>query len=562
MPPRAKKLIPAALVLLLIGIWYGLRPRPDLTLIGEVTATRILYNGEATPGAHVTVPFTRKDDRYTIANVAIDLNKDGKFAAYAVTGGTQEEWIVKNSRAKVIEGGDTFSFDLVDGDVPTRNQFHLVALLTEKPIEGWDGGVRRGSAASEATIPAFKTEDFGGLFTADPENGGAGGILGAAPAPAGAPAYPDPTTPRERFTTKHPEAYMTDASASGGDVPGAAAVGAAPAADAPPAAGSDFEVFQPGVPDRFQAHNECVPSSISNGLHWLAKRYGFEDKLPDAQEKTMNELKPDLGWSLQTGANMRDDVLPAKVAFTERHGLPIYSHRIGGTLDPDILGKIAVELKKGQAVEVAIGYYVWNEAQAKWERTGGHMMSGVGAFGSNGRTYLGVHDPLSPESGALDIYQVDGARLFNYRYRGTTSVFIEWAYAQSPKAEWVAAHPPQAALDVSGVETANLQDAWFIEMLNIGTAWYPAKQFHKGTGPECQGAEHWHANTGTAWGLEFRNSGNYFETNPERIRAREAPLAEWTDPEGCGAGKTPDVKLYNVMISREEASALVSKIVR
>ncbi len=560
MPHWNKRLAPAAIALLAVGLWFLLGPKPDMTLIGEVSATRIFYKGEPTPAAHVTVPFARKDDAYAIANVAIDLNKDGKIAPYAVTGGTQEEWLVKNSRAKVIEGANTFSFEIVDVDVPTRNHFDLVAMLTAKPVEDWDGKIRSNSAAAEATISSFKTEDFGGLFTAHPDNGGAGGFMDAAPAPADAPATPDPTTPKERFMTPDAEAYMTDA--SGGDVPGASAAGAVPAADTPPAEGSDFEVFQPGVPDRFQAHNECVPTSISNGLHWLAERYGFEDRMPDTQEETMNELKPDLGWQQASGANMRDNVLPAKVAFTQRHDLPIYSHRIeSAKYDPDIVRKIAVELKKGQAVEIAIGYYTWNAAQGKWIRGGGHMMSGVGAFGANGKTYLGVHDPLSPESGALDMYPVEGARMFNYRYRGTTAVFIEWAYAQSPKAEWVERHPPKIALDVSGIETRNLEDTWFIEMLKIGTAWYPVKQFHKFTGPECDRAEHWHANTGTAWGLEFRNHGDYFESNPERVRAREAPVAQWTDPGECGAGKTAQVELYDVMISRSEAGALVAKIV-
>ena len=562
MPHWQKRFLSAALVLLVIGAWMLFRPEPDMTLIGDVMAARIFYKGEATPAAHVTVPFTRKDDAYTIANVAIDLNKDGKFAAYVVTGGTQEEWLVKNSRAKVIEGANTFSFEIVDADVPTRDHFDLVAMLTEESVGEWDGKIRAKSASAEATIPSFRTEDFGDLFTPHPETGGAGGMLDAVPAPPDAPATPEPSVPKERFTTPDAASYMTDASDAGGDVPGAAAAGVVPAADAPPAEGSDFEVFQPGVPDRFQGHNECVPTSISNGLHWLAKRYGFEDKMPETQEETMDELKPDLNWRYEVGAGMKNDVLPAKVAFTARHGLPIYSHRIESrTYDPDIVRKIAVELAKGQAVEVAIGYYSWNERTRAWDRNGGHMVSGVGAFGSNGQTYLGIHDPASPESGALDMYAVSGARMYNYRYRGNYAVFIEWAYAQSPKAEWVAQHPPATALDVSGLESRNLQDVWFVEMLNIGTAWYPAKQFHKAHGPECEEEEHWHANAGTAWGLEFKAHGNSFETNPERVRAREAPLAQWTDPGECGAGKTGLVDLQNVMISRSEAGALVAKIV-
>lgn len=562
LPHWNKRYAPAALALLAIGLWFLLRPSPDMTLIGEVTATRIFYKGEPTPAAHVTVPFARKDDAYTIANVAIDLNKDGTIAAYAVTSGTQEEWLVKNARAKVIEGANTFSFEIVDADVPTRNHFDLVAMLTEDPVEDWNGRIQAESAAAEATIGAFKTEDFGELFIAHPENGGAGGIVGDFPTPpSDAPEPEQGPAPQERFTVADPEAYMTDA--SGGDAPaGAAAAGVTPAADALPAKGSDFEVFQEGVPDRFQSTNECVPTSISNGLHWLAKRYGFEDKMPKTQEETMNELKPDLGWRRESGANMRDNVLPAKVAFTERHGLPIYSHRIESQrYDLDIVRKIAVELKKGQAVEIAIGYYTYNERTRGWDRQGGHMVSGVGAFGANGKTYLGLHDPLSPESGALDIYHVEGARMDNYRYRGNTVVYIEWAYAQSPKADWVAAHPPATRIDVSGLEARNLQDVWFVDAISIGTSWYPVKQFHKFTGPECDQEEHWHANRGTAWGINFVGRRAFDETNPEKILANQGPLVEWTDPGECGAGKTREKQVYGIMLGKDEAYDLVSKIV-
>lgn len=563
MPQRNRKLIPAAALLAILGAWLLLhRAKPDLTLIAKVSASRIAYAGAPTRAASLDVAFTRKDDAYPVANVAIDLNQDGKIAPYAVTGGTQEEWVVRNARAKAIEGSNAFTFELVDADVATRNNFRVVAMLTGKPVQDWNGKVHAKSAALETTLASFAVEDFGDLFTADPQNGGSGGIVGTFDVPPQDAETPAISAPREKFTVAHPETFMVDASASGGDVPDAAAVGAVPAADAPPAAGSDFEVFQPGVPDRFQGHNECVPSSISNGLTWLSQRYGFEDKMPPSQEDTLEELKPLLHWRSETGANMRDDVLPAKVAFTERHGLPIVSHRIGDNFDPDIVRKIAVELRKGQAVEIALGYYTWNGTTRAWERHGGHMVSGVGAFGMNGKTYLGLHDPLSPESGALDMYNVDGSKIYDYRYRGDTSVFIEWAYAQSPTDAWVKDHPPSTSLDASGLETRNLQDVWFVPMLRIGTAWYPVRQFHEFTGQECDRQEHWHANTGTAWGLEFRNHGNYFETNPERVVARSAPVTQWTDPEGCGAGKTSEVERFDVMVSRSEAGELVSHIVQ
>jgi len=556
-----QKIVRAAVVLVIaLFAWRYAMPKPDTTLIGEVTAARVLYDGKPTPSAYVTVPFTRKDDAYAIANVAVDLNKDGKFAAYEATGGTQEEWVVKNARAKVIEGANTFSFEIVDADVPTRNHFDLVAMVTAKPVGDWRGRIHGSSAAAKATIAAFIEEDFAPLYsasTAAPFS--AGGLLDVEAGlteTVGAPATAEDTV---KIKTAGNEPWLSDTTAGAGE---GAAIGAAPAPPVqPPAEGVDFEVFQPGVPDMTQGHNECVPTSISNGLTWLADRYGFKDKMPDTQLAAREELKTDLGWTSEIGANMGNNVVNAKVAFTRRHGLPIVTHRIGDYLDEDIVRKIAVELAKGQAVEIGVGYYTQNATSGAWTRHGGHMTSTVGAFGSDGQMYLGLHDPLSPEAGRLDIYEVRKNRMLDYRYRGNTKVFIEFAYAQSPTEAWVADHPPQTRLDTRGfAETQNLQDSMFVDAIRIGTAWYPSKQFHKATGPECDGAEHWHANVGTAWGLEF-GSQSAAQFVPEQVSARHLSTVQWTDPNGCGAGKTAQVSHLNIMISKDEAYDLVSKIV-
>jgi hypothetical protein len=191
------------------------------------------------------------------------------------------------------------------------------------------------------------------------------------------------------------------------------------------------------------------------------------------------------------------------------------------------------------------------------------MMTVTGAWGTGGNLYLGFHDPLSPESGRLDLYQVDGKRVFNYRYRGENKVFIDRAFAESVTQEWTATHPPQTAIQTGGgmVEAANLQDVWYVQMLKIGEAWYPTKQFHTFTGPECDRAEHWHANAHAAWGLNMRGLVS-FDMTPERVKQRSAPLIEWEDPSGCGAGKVADVEVKNIMISREEAMALLGKIIQ
>lgn len=563
------------------GIYLTLQaPQTDRTLIGDgITATRVTFNGEPTPAASVSVPFTRKNNTFTIANIAIDLNMDGQVKAYETESGTQEEWIVKNMRAKVVEEGNTYGFELIDPSATDMTDMPLVAVLTKVALEDWDGTVPPGEgAAAQVVISRFETEDFGGLFTpVEVEGeflGGQAGFL--SPGASDGPGTPQSAEPDLTVTSvEDPTPYLEDltagsalddaAAAAQAAVEAAAeAMGAVAAQYALPEAGSDFEIFQPGVPDLNQGTNECVPTSISNGLHWLAEAYDFEDRMPDDQTATREELKDDLNWTRERGAGMGQSFMNAKVAFTARHNLPIHTHRIGGKFDDDIVRKIAVELRNGQAVEVGIGYYNWNEEAGEWRRNGGHMMSGAGAFGSNGRTYLGVHDPLSQEAGRLDMYHVDGSRIYDYRYRGNSAVFIEFAYAQSPNAAWVADHPLSVQLDTNGMaESANLQGTWFVDMLKIGNAWFPVKQFHtfKGdTQEECDAEEHWHSNGNPVWGLDMTGH-NYFDTNPESVLARNAPVVSWSDTFTCGAGKTAEVERHNVMVSRAEAFALLGNII-
>jgi len=567
LPHWKKRFAPATLVVLLLGLWFLTRPKPDMTLIGaDVTATRVVFDGRATPAAFVSVPFTREDDGRQVMNVAIDLNKDGKFQAYATVGGAvQEEWIVKNARAKVIEAGNTFSFDLVDADAATRANFKLVAMLTAKERRTWNGKPAGDSAFAAVNVSSFHDEDFAPLYSASDASPLSAGGLVDAPATSGEVVGSPTIADAVPIKTAGNGPWLSDTTVEAGAGAGeAAAIGATPAAAAPqlPPEGSDFEVFQPGVPDMTQGHNECVPTSISNGLTWLAERYGFKDKMPESQLATREEMKGDLGWKRETGANMGNNVVNAKVAFSRRHGLPIVTHRIGNDFDEDIVRKISVELAKGQAVEIGVGYYTQNATSGAWTRHGGHMTSVVGAFGAYGETYLGLHDPLSPEPGRLDIYKVSKDRMFDYRYRGNTKVFIEYAYAQSPTEAWVKDHPPATRLDESGfAETQDLQDVMFVDSLNIGTAWYPIKQFHKFKGTECDHEEHWHANTGSAYGLEFGSRSNA-KFVPAEVNGRSLPVVAWTDPDGCGAGKVKDVVNLNVMISKSEAFDLVSKIVQ
>lgn len=553
-----------AVIVIVSGAFMLFGGRPDKTLIGpDVRLTRVVKGAEATDAAYVTVPYTREAE-FPYMNIAIDFNGDGKFAAYiTAAGASQEEWVVRDMRALVIEAGNAFSFTLHDTDAFGRKDISLRVRLSEKPLgeTEWYGELR-GGAGNELTVAEIGIDDYTTrIAPVSPQGTGAGAAGDAVRETANAPGTPAVKGWLNTKLSASTKPWLTDTTAapSGLGTGEAAAIGAVSPSDAVPA-GFDFEVFQEGVPDVPQGINECVPTSVSNAIHSLADRYGFTDKIPETQLETIEELKKDFKWTRADGVYVEPDFMTGKVAFTQRHGLPIVTHQVGTKFDPDVANKVAAELAKGQAVEIVIGYYNLN-ASNEWVRNGGHMMSAVGAFGMGGKNYLGLHDPASPDTGRLDIYPIERSRIYNYRYRGNSSVFIEYAIAESPTEEWVKTHPPRVAIRTGGAvgESQNFQDVWMVDMINIGNGWYPTVQFHKFTGPECDRAEHWHANAGTAHGLRLSDE-EYFETNPQRILARNAPLVSWTDPGNCGAGKSAVVQRANVMVSMDEAGAIAGQL--
>lgn len=523
-------------------------------LVDKVEAYRVQQNGKPTSAAHASIAFTRKSGDYAFANLAIDLNKDGSYAAYDLADkAKQQEWVVQNMPVKVMTEGNDFSFDLLDRSVDDGKDFKAVVVLSKKPLSDWKGDVPADTSSAAVTISAFEPDDFGTLISPSPE--GTGG------APSEKPVHGGPLD-QAKVKTPNAQKYLKDTTAapSQGSGEGQAPVPGAVPAGGPPAAGTDFSVLQTDVPDMSQGVNECVPTSTSNALTWLGNRYGFKDRLPKDQRSIIEELKPDFSWTAANGVLVEDNYLGGKSDFVARHNLPIYTYQVGSKFDDDVATKVAAELAKGQAVEIVIGYYEWNAHTNKWERHGGHMLSAVGAFGANGKTYLGLHDPASPGPNRLDVYENIKSRMYNYRYRGNYAVFIEYAIAESPTEAWVKDHPATSVIETTGgiVEARDAQDTWFVDALKIGNAWYPTAQFHTFVGPECDKAEHWHANFGTALGFDLKGKPD-FDYNPSNVQSRHADIVEWKDPESCGAGKVAQVERKNILISKEEAERMAAK---
>lgn len=409
-------LIIVIVVLAIIG-WSAVRRK---TLIGKaVTITRVTIRGEKTPTAALAVPYSRDQYSYDYLNTAIDLNKDGKFAAYQVDGKTQQEWIVQNMAARVrTQEGNSFGFQLLDPAADDRHNFPTVVMLTNSPVTQWDGRPRGSAASRSLTVTSITEDEIGDRMRLTPAGTGDTG-------PVSGNAAPD--------NREVPNQPPSEGAGRGQGAPAPEVQKLQP----PPA---DIDVFHANVPDITQAVNECVPTSTTNSLLWMGEQYDFKDKLPATAADIITELKQDMHWD-QNGVVTDTHFLPGKEAFVKRHKLPLVTHKISDQqFDLTIMKKIAAELEKGQDVELVLefGHY---DAQGHYARTGGHMVTTVGVRQTGQAFFIELHDPLSPGPEKLDIYQVDGTRVIDYRYQGQDVTYIRLAIAESP-IESPAATPP------------------------------------------------------------------------------------------------------------------------
>lgn len=212
-----------------------------------------------------------------------------------------------------------------------------------------------------------------------------------------------------------------------------------PGAGTPPPAVTIIEGYlRGGVPDIEQLHNECGPTSVTNSLLWLIKKYRLPtDKLPKKADGELDEpeilkqlakaIKP--GWddtqSVVNGnrcysAVTSTDIIAGKKKFAKDNMLPLEMH--GGWNDPNAKGAktfdfIKKELKKGQDVELSV---LWDGGGAHWVTVVGYIDAG------QDKKTLVVHDPDDKSDG--NVYwklKDDGAFT---SFGGSTQV----AVAESP----------------------------------------------------------------------------------------------------------------------------------
>ncbi len=411
----------------------------DKTLIGDaIVLRRATAEGNLMPNAYISIPFTRDSNDYQYINVAVDFNKDGQIAPYQAEKQSQEEWIARNMPVRVISNeGINLSFALPDLKVESRSDFPLEVFLTKSELKAWPKQIPLPAAVKKITIAAIEHDEVRPRFSPDPEGIRAGGFASiflppifARDADKSIPNQPPKNTAYPKAAKGQGEPDMLSGAPAAGA--GAAAVPAAKAGGGRITPDTKrYDVFHGGVPDIDQGRNECVPTSAANSLIWLAKKFNFKNSLPANQADIINELKTDFKWR-DTGVNVVKNFLSGKDEFVLRHKLPIKTHQVGKRYDTDIVPKIAEELRKGQDVEIEIKYvYFRGPHYTNPVYAGGHMVTVVGAFSFGSKKYLDFHDPLSPGPRKLDIYEIDGTHIINYRYRGRTIAYIRYAIAES-----------------------------------------------------------------------------------------------------------------------------------
>ena len=324
------------------------------------------------------------------------------------------------------------------------------AVLTDEPIaasvfpNGWDGTVPEVVVDSkDFRVSEIRLDDFGEIWAPDPDGLGTTG-------------FPSGLAP-EAGTQKASDAGINSTTSQEINI-----------------AQSRLNVFHPGVPDINQGFNECVPTSTANSLLWLAKIHNFEGKMPDTTADLISELKSDFAWARPIGVFVAkpfnnptgNGYLSGKQRFINRHDIPIETHQIGNRFDVSIQQKINAELEKGQDVEIDMEFQ-----GPAGSRTGGHMVTVVGAVTLGGEKFLDCHDPSSP-SGTLDIYRIDGTRVVYYRFQGPYVTYIRFAIAESPfvpPASFIADNSVSCRITLTWKDNTESEDGFLIERRESGS---------------------------------------------------------------------------------------------
>src|SRR3989344_7509146 len=348
------------LFLLFSGVFFlflikaEISPFAAKVLLGKDIKLYIYTAGDTLSGSGmVSVPFRRTKDDEIWLNDAVDFNGDGKYSGYLVGGKTQEEWIAKNEKPRILSDyRNNFSFLIVDNAIGVRTKFPVKTALTDHKLTSfWTTVDPQKGEFIISSVPLTR-HDLGSFLGFD--------IPGADPEIKR--GFAANITFQNRLSQIF---YIGKAKAS---------------------SNLDIEVYrQAQVPDIAQIPMECTPTAVANNIISLAGEHGRLNDLPKTDRALIAELKGDMKFY---NGVMNNNLVSGKDKFSARRKLPIATKRIDHPSFQDIVDAI----KSGAAVELSMK---WVKSKSGHADTG-HMVSLVGAGSTDGSQYVYVHDPATP----------------------------------------------------------------------------------------------------------------------------------------------------------------------
>lgn len=409
----------------------------DKSLIKDlVVVKRTVYGEEKSTGGLLSMNFNQDNQKYQYVNVVVDFNKDGKFSSYQADNQTQEEWVVENMEPKIKKDeGLGLAISLADLNIESRADFPVKIIFSRKKLVNWQGEKKLGTAILLSTIKLIEKNDLSEIYQPDPEKIRSGGFFGnsftsnASASENDLPQRPANINEEEEALTgdnQSGEVPISDESQSSGE--GQQGQPAEKEKTVKSLA-KEFDSSHSNMPDLDQKKNECAPTATANSLLWLAAKGDYLDKLPETAPELIAKLKTNFKWN-ENGIDVKNNYLDGKKATIDQLGLSLETHAVGKPFDLNIVAKIAQEIDKGQDVEIDLAYYKMNP-DGTGERTGGHMVTVVGARGTKDAQYLDIHDPATTGENKTETYKINGSGVIGYT-SGTTATFIRYAIAESP----------------------------------------------------------------------------------------------------------------------------------
>ena len=385
-----KRIIGIVALILAAVLLLGLFGQSENPIANEVTLERMYRGNEPTGEGYIGVSFTGEDPAYRFINIALTL--DGR-----------SEWVVRNFGVDVSASAAVTRYPgkLPSGFSDDLTNIPVVAVVSEKPLENWDGTLKR-QVGIETTIAEVGKRDSEKGFArdGDTQKETGWGMLTR-------PVFASDSTANEpagsRFRIDDPQPDQTNP--------------------------SYVNMQLDGVSDTPQEFNECAPTAASNALDWLADVHDVEDQMPTDTEGTIDELKADMQWD---GGTAPGDSLRGIQNFLSRRGLPFAAHQ----LDPsdNLFWDMVEEMRNGQILLVSLQYYAKDE-NGEWERDGAHLATVVGLSGGNvggvSSTFVHLHDSGDVEQEASrDIREIRGDEFVEYS--DDTRTEVRYAIAISP----------------------------------------------------------------------------------------------------------------------------------